>query len=467
MEGFESMLSQIMSGSVVTEGRYAAGGTIEPDPAFEAAIVESALPTSVLIQTLETDTHSEIMMALEEFELAQIIGSTQVIIEGSGASGASMVMEGILKKFWDAIIEKIKAIGRWLKGIWNKIFKKSEEKAASPAVKEAIEHIEGRSKEAKNEGKLDEKLNKIREDAKKGVEAAINICGEDFKFIDYTALYKMFTKMTIGMSNVINLDANKVDEILDTAFKHRNLNDSNDESKKAYEDNVKRYSKYTKNIFDGKGIEITYNALGNALVGKATDKPEEIYKIIDDTAGLNDNSRLKKSETIPSASEFSPVFKAVESGTLKVEVDRAVSKVTSDLGRLVKMCEDAQRMCDSGKKCDEKVNKILTRMVAIMNTEISVSTQAMNRVWSIVYNAAGRYAGIVNRAMKYKRNKDKKKETTESTDWQMYMESGDVKEDVPEDDDATGDDKATTEGYFGGSSYTGDNTLKSYLSNFV
>lgn len=460
MDGFESMLSKIVNGSVVTEGGFAVGGSIEPDLQLAAAIEESTLPTSVLIQTLEADTHSGILMALEEFELAQIIGSAQVITEGSGAAGASVVMEGILRKFWDALVEKIKAIGRWLKGIWDKIFKRSDEKAASPAIKEAIEHIEGRSPEAKKLGSLDKQLDKVRADAKKGVEAAINICGDNFVFINYKKVVGRMGIMENKMGQLtVELCATTA-EVINKAFKNRNMTNKSGGSIKASDMGVadKGFGKLLDK--DGKAI---YQNISTDIVGKSCDTIEQILKVIDDEAGLNNTANIKKSETLPSAKDFDEIFKAIESGRLKVEVNTAVSGVSRQLGAMVKVCEDAQKQCDSGNAYDTKVNSVLTKNISILNTTISICTQAMNRVWSIVYNASGRYAGIVNRAMKY----GKKEATAESTDWQMYMESGDVKEDVPEDDDATGDDgKAATEGYFGG--YAGDgSSLSAYLNGFV
>lgn len=460
MDGFESMLSRIVNGSVVTEG-YAVGGSIDPDPQFAAAIEESTLPTSVLIQTLEADTHSGILMALEEFELAQIIGSAQVITEGSGAAGASVVMEGILRKFWDALVEKIKAIGRWLKGIWDKIFKKSDEKAETPAIKEAIDHVEGRSPEAKKLGGLNKQLDKVRADAKKGVEAAVNICGDNFVFINYLGVIRRMGIMKNKMGALTGDLGNTVGEIINKAFNNRNETNKSGGSIKASDMNAadKGFSKLV-----DKDSKAVYQNLSQDIVGKSCDTMEQILKVIDDEAGLNNTSNIKKSESLPTANEFEPIFKAVESGHLKTEVNTAVSMVNRTLGAMVKMCEDAQKQCDSGSAYDTKVNSVLTKQISILNTTISVCTQAMNRVWSIVYNASGRYAGIVNRVMKY----GKKEATAESTDWQMYMESGDVKEDVPEDDDATGDDgKATTEGYFGGSTGGGGSSLSAYLNGFV
>lgn len=460
MDGFESMLSRMVNGSVVIEGGYAVGGSIDPDPQFAAAIEESTLPTSVLIQTLEADTHSGILMALEEFELAQIIGSAELITEGSGAAGASVVMEGILRKFWDALVEKIKAIGRWLKGIWDKIFKKSDEKAETPAIKEAIDHVEGRSPEAKKLGGLNKQLDKVRADAKKGVEAAVNICGDNFVFINYLGVIRRMGIMENKMGVLTADMADTVQEIIDKAFKNRDETNKSGGNIKASDMN-----NADKGLNKGlnKDSKAVYQSLSQELVGKSCDTMEQILKVIDDEAGLNNTSNIKKSESLPTANEFDPIFKAVESGHLKTEVNTTVSMVNRALSALVKVCEDAQKQCDSGNAYDTKVNSVLTKQISILNTTISVCTQAMNRVWSIVYNASGRYAGIVNRVMKY----GKKEAAAESTDWQMYMESGDVKEDVPEDDDATGDGKATTEGYFGGYAGGGGSSLSAYLNGFV
>lgn len=457
MDGFESMLSRIVNGSVVTEGGFAVGGSIEPDLQFAAAIEESTLPTSVLIQTLEADTHSGILMALEEFELAQIIGSAQVITEGSGAAGASVVMEGILKKFWNALVEKIKAIGRWLKGIWDKIFKRSDEKAASPAIKEAIDHIEGRSPEAKKIGGLNKQLNKVRDDAKKGVEAAVNICGENFTFINYNALIARMTGIQTKMSAHVTSMNNDVNDIIQKAFSKRDLTNKSGGTVSDMNTSNKEFDKLLKQ--DSKAL---YQSLSKDIIGNICDSPEHMMKVIDDVAGIGNPNNLKRSESLPTAEAFDPVFKAVESGKLKGEVNNTISNVSRSLGALVKMCEDAQKQCDSGNAYDTKVNSVLTKQISILNTTISVCTQCMNHIWSIIYNASGRYAGIVNRVMKY----GKKEATAESTDWQMYMESGDVKEDVPDDDDATGDGKATTEG-FGGYAGNSNSSLSAYLKGFV
>ena len=106
------------------------------------------LPLSTLIESAFTDMQIGLIAAEESYELACIVGGTQVVTEGSGQEGATLVLEGAIKNFFKMIGEKLKQFWEWIKKMWNKfigLFKKdgkalnSEFNKVKPAVEKKIE----------------------------------------------------------------------------------------------------------------------------------------------------------------------------------------------------------------------------------------------------------------------------------------------------------------------------------------
>ena len=104
-------LEKLLEGS--HEGESFVGEAIDVD--------ETGLSTSVLIETACTDLKIGVLAAEEAFEMACIVGGVQVVSEGTGQEGASVLLEGAIKNFFHMIAEKVRKFVEWLKGLWRKI----------------------------------------------------------------------------------------------------------------------------------------------------------------------------------------------------------------------------------------------------------------------------------------------------------------------------------------------------------
>lgn len=137
-----------------------AGTSTEPeeikiDPAVEESINESTMPMSMLIETFVVNTEADINRAYEIYEMASIIGTTQVLQEGTNVQeAATAVMEGNIKDFFGKIIQKLREIGQWIAGIFKKIIHKGKndeeviKKNVAPKVPVAAKKVEEAAKDA-------------------------------------------------------------------------------------------------------------------------------------------------------------------------------------------------------------------------------------------------------------------------------------------------------------------------------
>lgn len=460
MDLFDNMLARLASGdaSVVSEGVDVSEYI---DPVYENEIMESTLPIGELIRSGEADNHAEILQALETFEMEQILGSTKVILEGSGQAGAAFVMEGVIKRFFDAIVERLKKIVTWFKNLFRKLFKKVDEKAAEGKVAEAVEHIEGRSKAAKNEGNLDKHLTAIREDAKKGVEAAVNFCGDNFVFINYAKGHELLAKVNTVSSAYTSNTSRDVNSAIDAMYIYKGTSGSAKESKEKLQQNAA----VKDNLKDGS--EEVKARLIKEIFGKEGKDDAAVTKYVADAFGINDTGNIKKAETLPTASEFAKIFNAIEKKELNRFANKIETSVSAEIGRMIKLCEGAQKNYEDNNAFDKAATKTLTNLISSLNAALALFTGIIAKVVTTVTNYAGQYASIVNRAMSYKSKKDNNAATEGVEYMGFFMESDDVA-DVPEDPDEKDDDKggkATTESYGGGA--VSADALTAFMNSYI
>lgn len=172
-----NMISKILEGSVVAigDGNY----TSEVNPAIENAVNVWEGSEQMLAESVAADINSEILLAYETFELASVLGAATVIAEGSGADGATMVMENAFIDFFKKIGQKIKEIGEWIVSIFRRIFKKTKEKSESKAASTAEAYLADKTTGTDGK-KASEKIEELKKTAKsdpdpKKKEAAQNL----------------------------------------------------------------------------------------------------------------------------------------------------------------------------------------------------------------------------------------------------------------------------------------------------
>ena len=109
----------------LAEGKLTTSLPVTIDSAIETFINESSMPMDILIESAYINIQTELNRAYEVYEMASIIGTAQVLQEGTNVQeAAAAVMEGNIKDFFGKILEQLKKIRDWFIGIIKKIFGK-------------------------------------------------------------------------------------------------------------------------------------------------------------------------------------------------------------------------------------------------------------------------------------------------------------------------------------------------------
>ena len=434
-----SILGRMMSGDLnPTSESYTDMNTA--GPVIEEMINESGIPLGTIIESVNTDTHAGILLAMEAFELECCIGSARVVAEGVDPS---IVMEGAVKNFFRTIIEKIKEFGRWIAGIFNKIFKRAKEKKSSGTLSRLAGIVNGEIKtkdgktfkdcleEAKssNSNVLDEKPFRMimigdGDTCVAGVMKSIQKLSEDAK------------------SEFDSLHANFI-----TAIKDATRNDS------------QRDSDFNNDDKDGAQEKTIYAKICKAQ-NVNNDTKEGLFAYIKRRYKIDDESPVTKLNDI----DFKLVVDAVttiKSNKLDSAIDEAQKNVNKTIAEMRGFLEGMQR--DADKFTDASGNSVnISQYVSEaskLSTYITGLQTAMTAVLNHMMNIhdAGLSAinGMVQAIMKG--------DTIVSESWNtsFYMESKEA-DDTPDEDagDETKSDDVSENTHVG-------NMLNSYINAYV
>ena len=112
----------------------------EFDLVNESLMDDNGIPLGTIIESVNTDTHAGILLAMEAFELECCIGSARVVAEGVDPS---IVMEGAVKNFFRTIIEKIKEFCARVADFFKNLFTRVKASQTSNNIKNLKNTIEG------------------------------------------------------------------------------------------------------------------------------------------------------------------------------------------------------------------------------------------------------------------------------------------------------------------------------------
>lgn len=299
---------------------------IKIDPNTEKEIEESTMPIMMLIESAYYKVESDLYRAMEAYDLANIIGSTQVLQEGTNVQeSASAVMEGNVKDFFGKIIEQLKKIKDWFVGIIRKILHKG-----------------------KTDAKVaQEKTTKAMPEAKKKVAEAESKKGDEQKQIIYRGAVfvqkngdPIYDKLLNGIEKSIMDLEDDVDKLVARIGSHEEkpknltLDDYAIKIAKDASINVKSMSElrsylvnqYVTVIGDNdKPLVVTSSVLGtmNNVVSAATEIEKTCQKAINKYSGKIDSIRKR----LESAQK---TFESVSGGgSTATEIGKAVSQVNT------------------------------------------------------------------------------------------------------------------------------------------
>ena len=385
------------------------------------------LPLSTLIESVFTDVQMGLIAAEETYELACIVGGTQVITEGSGQEGATLVLEGAIKNFFKTIGEKLSQFWDWIKKMWNKfigLFKKdgkalnSEFNKVKPAVEKKIEETKNlptpttSTSGASSSTSGDDKWN------------SVPMIPETLVILDPEKGESLASRYAKGVSDVISRGVSKFDDV--------------------------------KNGKTGIFEEFSENVaatLFNKVTGSANIKThQEFIDSIRSAYGANNTNAKPIRCTNKELAAMEKVIALAD--------DKSMQEYNKGVNIIKKACDDCIAMCDD--LANEYTTTPETRHnVQQISTIVTVAGKALmdlvNTRSSIIMNGARSYVsylkGIANKAS-----------ALESVDYSVYFESMDIvgEECKPTDEgcDSEDDDEPCEES-FNFNNYSG---LASFMS---
>lgn len=428
------------------------------------AIDECGLPLSTLIESVFTDMQMGLIAAEETYELACIVGGTQVITEGSGQEGATLVLEGAIKNFFGMIAKKLKQFWEWIKKMWNKfigLFKKdgkalnSEFDKVKPAVEKKIEETKNLPAVVNAKGGAPATVNS----GKGGVPATTN-SGNGEKNLPAVAGGGKGGVPMIPESLVI-LDPEKgEDTVLKTGKKiNEAVNDiieelgnfvksNNSLPDKSYSGNDSTAA--NSDAVDAMSQDAFEEVMFKGLIGPSVKNNEDFLNAIRAAYGADNKPTSATRLTDKELTAMEKIIRLADDKSMKEYNDGAnlINKACQDA---IKLCEELSKGADgsnvSVKKSMQQISRTLTwlgkELVAMVNTRTSIILNGARSYVSYLKSVAG-------------------SAVQDSVDYSVYFESRDVvsEECKPtdegcdsEDDDEPCEDSYNFENYSGLASF--------------
>lgn len=410
------------------------------DPTIESIINDSKIPLGVMIESMHTDTHSGIMLALETFELETCIGAARVISENADAS---VLMENAVKRFFSAIIDKVRQFWEWIKGIFSKLFKRAKEQ---------------------KEGEKAAELEKIATDPD---------FADDLENAPDEEFYKIDLKSGGGKAAKI------MDAIFTTLESYTNLVQTLQKEFASYITNSKAHYDETKSG-NGRRYE-SGNPFDNDTSSEDEAQENDVWSAVAKTAGVRGRTKEDVLEEINvafgrgknarpvSIKDLKPqdvisVAKELRSGADMKMYEREKQYVDGHVKNLLKTLDQMDR--DSTKYVTDKGKSVGLQRFATRAAKLTSKITAIGSVVATILNhVASVYTSVLNSytAMAKRLHNGRNGATTESFDYTVFMESKDSDDDaVPEDDKESGGSKDVSEGY--GST---DSVLNAFINGYV
>lgn len=375
---------------------------------------ETGLSTSALIETACTDLKIGVLAAEEAFEMACIVGGAQVVSEGTGQQGASILLEGAIKNFFNMIAEKVKKFVEWIKGLWRKITGRA--KTDGKQVQAEFKKVEKAAEQVISSGGTST--------ASGGGKSAVKL-PESITILDIDNGEKKVTDMISYTRDALN----QFDEMM-------NIIKSGDISKVDDEKMVI----HTKNQY---GENKDWKA--NQMLANGEEGLEGKLKVIVKDPSVKDMSSftayIRRCYGIGSQKKAEADFTKADLATMRKVVDLAGS---SDIANANAICEGVTTRCNNIiKVCKEYANsddgavdavsagngnaiagvkKIVSSVTKEINEIGNILTTLVNERSIIILNAAKSYTSFVKSVA----SKGTTKAAQDAVDYSIYFEACDV-----------------------------------------
>lgn len=425
-------------------------------------------PIGIMIESVQTDVYSGILLAQETFELESCIGAARVITENADAS---VLLEGAITNFFSMLVQKLKQFWEWIKDIFGRIFKRGNDIKEAAEVKQCEKVLSGEKKSS--DGKtLDQKVNQLEQDLKSS-NPATRKRAEDFientgkgnsssnsnnksssssgsssnsnskKLDDHLSTLSVFADVDNGSLIVIdvakgNATLNKILKMLrdklefiehdtgtevnrvkilsrnelDYAEKKLKRGDVDDKRyedirNKGYEDETKKY------------VERFYADINKSIGGNIKGRNDVIAEL-NNQYGCGKSAKSRKYMDI-SSNDLVPVYQEIEKGqTLKdaqAVLDEIKNTVNSSIKTLDDIAKEMSRYTEKDGKqtyAFEATRQDLATAIKNLNFLSSESAFIINHAQNIIHKAHKEYKHYMDVMMRYDSEIQKTKDIIDS-----------------------------------------------------
>ena len=407
------------------------------------------LPLSTLIESAFTDMQIGLIAAEETYELACIVGGTQVVTEGSGQEGATLVLEGAIKNFFKMVGEKLKQFWEWIKKMWNKfigLFKKdgkalnSEFNKVKPAVEKKIEETKNLPAVVNTKGGAPATTNNGNGGSSSGGKGGVPMIPESLVILDpekgEDTVLKTVKKINDGVDEIID---DVVDFANNTSLPDKNYSGNSGIAAELDDLEAMSQDEFEKEMF-------------NEIIGPSVKNNEDFLNAIRAAYGADNKPTSSTRLTDKELTAMEKIIRLADDKSMK-EYNDGVNLINKACQYAIKLCEELSKEADgtnaSVKRSMQYISRVLTwlgkELVAMINTRTSIILNGARSYVSYLKSVAG-------------------SAVQDSVDYSVYFESRDVvsEECKPTDEgcDSEDDDESCEES-FNFNNYSG---LASFMS---
>ena len=395
------ILQKLMEGA----GNCAEPEEVKIDPEVEENINESTMPMSMLIETFMVNSERDINRAYEVYEMASIIGTTQVLQEGTNVQeAAAAVMEGNIKDFFGKIIQKLREIGQWIAGIFKKIIGKgkNEEDVIKKDVAAKIPVAEKKVEEAAS--------------ASSGSTAS----DDDSKQYYYRGDIwnpngdKSFDAAMAGLNNVMGKVEDLAKAITENwdynAMQNKQWKDVNNAAKDAYkEDNVITTEKLSEHLMK--------TAFGKETKGAGT---STVTKSLKEAYGVGSAPGPNERPTVVTPKLLEEMKKVLTGQNSVVkDLDKAEKDFQKRKDNIIKSMTKIQQTAEKTQAHTEFVTKRCTQVTSSVNAIAGMYVQVANAKKDAYISIINSYRVCINQIAQSKREEG----VTDGVDYRYIIES--------------------------------------------
>ena len=349
----------------------------------------TGISIGTIIESIQTDMDSGILLALETFELQACIGATQVITESVDPVA---IMESAVKDFLDSIIQKLKKFVDWVRSIFDKIKDKFNKSVNKKLAQDLRDCLSGKKKST--DGKtFDENMTQVVADTKNSdgaiKEKALSILGlgndsKPFRVIDVKTGIPYASKINSILEGTVDGVVSAVEEMC----------------------TVDRGAVVKTFKVEGVPIERMNDIIVSIgkQAGHEFSSKEDIIDSVKDEFNCSDKSKGIDASGVKS-SLLMPLIETYISGTFMGDVEKTYKYIDKHCNRCIKRLEGYQRELKHSIKLSGSANtvsKLITTHVNFLSATSSLGLSVCNCMLNIIQGGLQSYKALIYAVMNYK-----------------------------------------------------------------